>query len=137
MKSNFDLLLTPTMHILLIFWSFIFGTNGHGIASQFLLCHNCPSSVPDCQDLCHGRYCYKAELIIDHNYSTVKRGCLNQTDNGVDVGRCQDLPADLPGSNIHAIERMCICTLNGCNSASTNSNFAIFSIIVLLAICTR
>ncbi|MCP9262876.1 Acetylcholinesterase [Dirofilaria immitis] len=79
---------------------------GHRADNQSLRCHNCPANNPNCFDICIGRYCYKVEFIAD-GYTTVKRGCLNQTDSGIRVGACEETPSDLPGSDFPAIDRMC------------------------------
>lgn len=62
-------------------------------------------------------------------YTTVKRGCLNETDGGIQVGLCEETPSNLPGSDLHAVERMCVCTTDKCNSAPTH-----FAIINLSAV---
>lgn len=59
------------------------------------------------------------ELFV--GYTTVKRGCLNETDGGIQVGLCEETPSNLPGSDLRAVERMCVCTKDKCNLASTHS----------------
>uniref|UniRef100_A0AAF5Q3E8 Activin types I and II receptor domain-containing protein n=1 Tax=Wuchereria bancrofti TaxID=6293 RepID=A0AAF5Q3E8_WUCBA len=93
-------------------------------------CYNCPGSSPNCNDVCEGRYCYKAEFIAD-GYTTVKRGCLNETDGGIQIGLCEETPSNLPGSDLRAVERMCICTTDRCNLASTHSAFINLFVVVI------
>ncbi|VBB29306.1 unnamed protein product [Acanthocheilonema viteae] len=117
------------MYMLLIVISLLsIESIGEIIGDRVVACHSCPGSNPNCEDICEGRYCYKAEFIAN-GYTTVKRGCLNETDGGIQVGLCEETPSNLPGSDLHAVERMCVCTTDKCNSASTH-----FAVINLIAI---
>lgn len=66
--------------------------------------------------------------------STVKRGCLNNTDTGPQVGECEETISHLPGSEIPTYERMCLCTEPLCNFSTTSyislcATFIIFCIL--------
>ncbi|VDK69596.1 unnamed protein product [Litomosoides sigmodontis] len=131
-NCNSDMILTRMMHVLLAAISLLFIESvGEPIGDhRFVVCHNCPGSRPNCDDICEGRYCYKAEFIAD-GYTTVKRGCLNETDGGIKVGFCEETPSNLPGSDLYAVERMCVCTTDTCNSASTHFPLIILSSLAL------
>ncbi|VDK31414.1 unnamed protein product [Gongylonema pulchrum] len=110
------------LHSLLIDQKFLWWCNNCLFVSKIsetehIACHDCLSNNPSCKDICHGKYCYKAEFIAD-GVTTIKRGCLNQTDDGFPVRGCDEAPSDLPGSDVKATERMCICQSDRCNNAA-------------------
>uniref|UniRef100_A0A8R1TR87 Uncharacterized protein n=1 Tax=Onchocerca volvulus TaxID=6282 RepID=A0A8R1TR87_ONCVO len=97
---------------------------------RFFVCRECTGRKPNCRDLCIGRYCYKAEFIAD-GFKTVKRGCLNHTDDGIRVNVCEEIRSNLPGSKSQTIEKMCVCTADKCNLASAHSIIINLSIVAL------